>query len=92
MPDRTEVDLNDLFRLPLRGMGRQELWYPGELDRPKINMVSLEEILVGKLLAFFDRCAARDLWDLTNLPLWDQLGMPIFQADLARAILTSMSR
>ncbi len=45
----------------------QEMWQPGELDRPVVRMVSLEEILVGKVLAFLDRSAARDAWDLANL-------------------------
>ncbi|MGC8722570.1 MAG: nucleotidyl transferase AbiEii/AbiGii toxin family protein [Acidobacteriota bacterium] len=68
VPDRIEVDVNYLFRLPLAGTVTKELWQPGDMDRPTIPLVSLDEILVGKLLAFFDRCAPRDLWDLAHLP------------------------
>ncbi|MGA9752486.1 MAG: nucleotidyl transferase AbiEii/AbiGii toxin family protein [Acidobacteriota bacterium] len=67
VPDRIEVDVNYLFRLPLAGTVTKELWQPSDMDRPTVTLVSLEEIIVGKLLAFFDRCAPRDLWDLANL-------------------------
>jgi len=66
--DRIELDLNFLFRLPLAGTAIRELWQPGELDRPNVRAVSLDEILVGKLLALLDRGAARDVWDVANLP------------------------
>ena len=65
--DRIEVDLNYLFRLPLVEPEFRELWQPGELDRPKIRCVGLEELMIGKLLALFDRGAARDAWDVANL-------------------------
>lgn len=65
--DRIEVDLNFLFRLPLAGTEMVGLWQPGELERPRVRTVSLLEILVGKVLAFLDRSAARDAWDLANL-------------------------
>jgi predicted nucleotidyltransferase component of viral defense system len=66
--ERIELDLNFLFRMPLAGIEVRELWQPGELERPKVTVVSLEEILVGKLLALLDRGAARDVWDVANLP------------------------
>jgi len=65
--DRIEVDLNYLFRLLLVKPEIRELWQPGELDRPKVRVVGLEELLVGKLLALFDRGAVRDVWDVANL-------------------------
>jgi hypothetical protein len=65
--DRIELDVNYLFRLPIAGTEKKELWQPGELDRPAVRAVSLQEILVGKVLAFLDRRAARDAWDLANL-------------------------
>lgn len=65
--DRIEVDLNFLFRLPIAGTALAEVWQPGELDRPTVRVVSLMEILVGKMLAFLDRAAARDAWDLAHL-------------------------
>ena len=66
--DRIEVDLNYMFRLPLTGIMSQEMWQPGDLDRPIVRTVSSQEILVGKLLAYLDRSAARDVWDLAYLP------------------------
>jgi len=66
--DRIELDLNYLFRVPIAGVAHSELWQPGELDRPQARTVSLQEIVVGKMLAMLDRGAARDVWDLANLP------------------------
>ncbi len=48
--DRIELDLNFLFRMPIDGTTTQKMWQPGELERPKIRTVSIQEILVGKLL------------------------------------------
>jgi hypothetical protein len=66
--DRIEVDLNFLFRQPLGDVRRRELWQPGGLDRPRVPVVSLEELVVGKLLALIDRTAVRDAFDVTSLP------------------------
>ena len=65
--DRIEVDLNYIFRMPLVEPEIRELWQPGELDRVKVHVVGLEELLVGKLIALLDRAAARDVWDVANL-------------------------
>jgi predicted nucleotidyltransferase component of viral defense system len=70
--DRIEVDLNFLFRMPIAGTKTQKMWQPGELERPTVRIVSFQEILVGKLLAYFDRSAARDAWDLAYLPVQAQ--------------------
>jgi predicted nucleotidyltransferase component of viral defense system len=66
--DRIEVDLNFLFRVPISGTAKKEMWQPGELEKPIVHMVSIEEILIGKLLAYLKRSAIRDVWDLANLP------------------------
>jgi predicted nucleotidyltransferase component of viral defense system len=66
---RVEVDLNFLFRQPLDGVAGAELWQPGELDRPRIRVVSVLELCVGKLLALLDRAAPRDAWDVARLPV-----------------------
>ena len=66
--ERIEVDLNFLFRVPIAGTEQGELWQPGELDRPEVRAVSLQEIVVRKMLAMLDRGAVRDVWDLANLP------------------------
>ncbi len=38
---RIEVDLNFLFRVPLAGTETREMWQPGELERPRLRVVSL---------------------------------------------------
>lgn len=65
--DRIEVDLNYLWRIPLAGLQYATLWQPGALERPNVVMVSTEELWVGKLLAFLDRAAPRDAWDVLRL-------------------------
>lgn len=66
--ERIEVDLNFLFRMPIAGTELRDLWQPGELDRPRVRVVSLEEILIGKFLALLDRGAGRDVWDIAYPP------------------------
>lgn len=66
--DRIELDINYLWRTPLAGVRSAELWQPGELERPRIPVVSDEELWVGKLLAFLDRTAPRDAWDVSRMP------------------------
>ena len=80
--ERIEVDVNFLFRVPIAGTERRELWQPGELDRAQVRTVSLQEILVGKMLALLDRGAVRDVWDLANLPepANEVTGLPSFRA------------
>lgn len=62
-----EVDLNYLFRLPLAGTETSSLWQPGGLGPARVRVVSLTEIIAGKLLALLDRCAPRDAWDVAHL-------------------------
>jgi predicted nucleotidyltransferase component of viral defense system len=66
--DRIEVDLNYLFRVPIGEPQRLALWQPGDLDRPEVRVLGVTELVVGKLLAFLDRAAARDVWDAAYLP------------------------
>jgi predicted nucleotidyltransferase component of viral defense system len=66
--DRIEVDLNFIFRVPLAESRKREIWQPGELERPTARVVGMEELLAGKLLAFLERGAVRDVWDTANLP------------------------
>lgn len=65
--ERIEIDLNYLFRLPISRPGKRAAWQPGGLDQPLINIVGLDELLIGKMLAFLDRCTARDAWDIVHL-------------------------
>jgi len=66
--DRIELDINYLWRTPLAGVRNAELWQPGVLERPYVKIVSDEELWVGKLLAFLDRTAPRDAWDVARMP------------------------
>ncbi len=81
-PDRIEIDLNYLFRVPVAGVEMRQLWQPGGLDPPHILAVSLDELCIGKLLAFLERAAVRDLWDVARLPRFASsvLGSPAFRA------------
>jgi predicted nucleotidyltransferase component of viral defense system len=66
--ERIEIDLNFIFRVPFAGIEVFQLWQPGELDRPSVQIVGLTELVIGKLLAMLDRAAVRDVWDVANLP------------------------
>ncbi|MDY7107963.1 MAG: nucleotidyl transferase AbiEii/AbiGii toxin family protein [Planctomycetota bacterium] len=66
--DRIEVDVNFMWRVPLGEIRATELWQPGELDRPRVIVVSDEELWVGKFLAMLDRAAPRDAWDIARMP------------------------
>ena len=78
---RIELDLNYLWRAPLDGTAARELWQPGGLDRPRVLTVSALELCVGKFLAFLDRSAPRDAWDVVRIPaLTDEtLRAPLFR-------------
>ena len=65
--DRIEIDLNFLFRVPIAGTDKKPLWQPGELDRPEVLVVGREELIIGKLLAFLERGAAKDVWDTAHI-------------------------
>jgi hypothetical protein len=82
--ERIEVDLNFLFRDPIGDLETRDLWQPGGLDRPRLQVVSLDEICIGKMLALLDRAAARDAWDTARLPevADGRLSEPSFRARL----------
>ena len=86
--DRIELDVNYLWRTPLAGVRRAELWQPGELDRPSITVVSDEELWVGKLLAFLYRTAPRDAWDISRMP---SIAPELLQSPLLRRWFVAMS-
>ena len=64
--DRIEIDINFMFRVPLAETEKKSLWQPGGLDQPRVLVVGLEELWIGKLLALLNRCAAKDVWDTAN--------------------------
>lgn len=66
--DRIEVDIDYQFRQPLLQPALLRMWQPGNLERPSAMVVAFEEPAAGKLCAFLDRCAARDVYDVMHLP------------------------
>ncbi len=76
--DRIEVDVNYLYRLPLGEPKALGLWQPPTFEQPVISIVGTEELASGKLVAFFDRVAPRDVYDvghLSSLPNWGSTRM-----------------
>lgn len=67
-PDRIEIDLNFLQRLPLAPLWTAAMWQPGDLSRPEVQLCGLPEIAAGKICALLDRCKPRDLFDVIRLP------------------------
>lgn len=64
--DHIEVDLNYMFRVPLVPPELRQGWTP-DADFPcRARVVGLEEVMAGKLVAFLDRVAARDLYDVAS--------------------------
>lgn len=75
-PDRIEVDLNFLFRVPLGEVTTRALWQPPALARPEVPVVPLDELFAGKLRATLDRALPRDLFDVSRLPGYAAEGWP----------------
>ena len=71
-PDRIEVDLNYLFRVPLGDVTTRPLWQPPGVVRPNVQVVPLEELFTGKLRATLDRAMPRDLFDTIRLPGYER--------------------
>lgn len=62
-PDRIEVDLNYMFRVPLATPVLRDGWRP-DPDMPcRAMMAGFEEVMAGKIVALLDRAAPRDLYD-----------------------------
>lgn len=66
-PDRIEVDINYLHRVPLAPSSGLLLWQPGEFPRPRAAVVGIEELCAGKLCAMLDRALPRDLYDVAHM-------------------------
>jgi len=86
--DHVEIDLNYLFRMPLAGTEMREMWQPGDLDRPRLRVVSMDELCVGKLLALLERTAARDAWDVGRLP---EIAGPVLKSQRFRRGFIALS-
>ncbi len=86
-PDRIEVDVNFLYRVPLKPIVVQEGWTPDPDFPYRARLVGLEETLAGKLLALVDRGAPRDLYDAAGLGE----GRWSFEAPLLRRLFVVLS-
>ena len=86
--DRIEIDLNFVFRIPFSGTLVQRLWQPDALDQPDVRIVGVMELLIGKLLALLDRGAARDVWDVANLP---KAALQVVESDEFRRLFIAFS-
>ena len=67
-PDRIEVDVNFLMRLPIDAPVERRLWQPAEAPPIQIRGVGDAELWAGKIVALLDRTAPRDLFDVAQLP------------------------
>ena len=86
-PDRIEVDLNYLHRVCLLPPERRTIWRP-DAEGPTTTVLSWPEIAAGKLVAFLDRAAPRDAWDISRLPALSPVPWP--PADL-RSIFIALA-
>ncbi len=90
-PDRVEIDLNFLFRVPLGEVTTRPLWQPPGVAYPEVRVVPLEELFTGKLRATLDRAMPRDLFDTIRLPgygadIWGTLRLHRIHVALAATL------
>lgn len=62
-----ELDVNYMARQPLFGATRMESCLFGELRTSRVLVLDLHEIVAGKIVALFDRHAARDFFDVRRI-------------------------
>lgn len=74
-PDRIEVDVNYLHRVCLLPTEQRAIWRP-DAAGPVTTVLSWPEIAAGKLVAFLDRAAPRDAWDVSRLPALSPTSWP----------------
>jgi len=91
-PDRIEIDLNFLFRIPLGEVTTRPLWQPPGVACPEVRVVPLEELFTGKLRATLDRAMPRDLFDTIRLPqygedIWNTLRLRRIHVALAATLM-----
>lgn len=68
-----ELDMNYVAREPLFGAARMESRPLGEMRARNVLVLDIHEIVAGKLVAFVDRHAARDLFDARRIASIDGL-------------------
>ncbi|MBI3455323.1 MAG: nucleotidyl transferase AbiEii/AbiGii toxin family protein [Candidatus Rokubacteria bacterium] len=86
-PDRIEVDLNYLFRVPLVDPETRPAWTPDPDFPCEARIVSREEVMTGKLLALLDRVAARDLYDVAAFAA----APPAYDPSVLRRLFVALS-
>ena len=62
-----EFDVNYMARQPLFGAARVSSAALGDMRASEVLVLDLQEIIAGKLVALFDRHAARDLFDARRI-------------------------
>ncbi len=62
-----ELDVNYMARQPLFGAARVSSAALGDMRASEVLVLDLQEIIAGKLVALFDRHAARDLFDARRI-------------------------
>jgi predicted nucleotidyltransferase component of viral defense system len=87
-PDRIEVDVNYLHRVPLATPIEKTCWQPGQYPAPQARLVGMEELAVGKLCALLDRVAPRDLYDAVGLP---ELARQVWAAPRFRGVFMALA-
>jgi hypothetical protein len=68
-----ELDVNYMARQPLFGAARMASIALGDVRAERVLVLDLHEIVAGKLVALFDRRAARDLFDARRILSLDGL-------------------
>ena len=87
-PDRIEIDINFLFRVPLSDLTSLRMWQPPGFERPLSKSVGFEELATGKILALLDRVAPRDVYDVALIRL---IRPEIWNSDRFRTIFVALS-
>lgn len=62
-----ELDINYMARQPLFGVARIPSIAIGDVQASNVPVLDLREVVAGKLVALFDRHAARDLFDARRI-------------------------
>ncbi len=62
-----ELDVNYMARQPLFGAARMSSVPLGDMHARDVLVINLQEVIAGKLVALFDRHAARDLFDARRI-------------------------
>jgi len=65
--EQIKLDLNYLNRKPFIPPVKTKLWQPEGFVRPSAQVISLPEIVTGKICALIDRAAPRDFFDVYTL-------------------------